>query len=1069
MTRTTHEPLKVFCSYSHRDEHYLEILKTWLVGLERDGLIEEWHDRMITPGQEWDKTIAENLETSDMVLLLVTPHFMASQYIYEKEISQAVENHSRGKARVVPIMLRPSPPLAGTPFGKLQALPKDGKPITTWANQDQAWLDVLKGIQQAVEELIFKREAPEPEESSEQIYREAVEEAWTDGELHSRKVERLSDLAGEHELSTASASAIEREVMGDTKEAILERQERAAREKERKERLEELYTRARGLHRDQEWQAVIDVFKEIHAEDPVHPDPEELLTSAREALEVVEREQNALRRYHEAVELVWADRELDRREVERLRSLADDLKLSSSSAANTERKVMGGTKEAILDSQERTAREKEQKQQYRRAVEEAWTDHTLSEAKVEQLGTLAFDLGLSTDAAADIERAVMDDTLRAILQRQTRELDERQRYLAGLYDRARALYQEQEWQAVIEVFEQIRSQEPAYLDSEELLKSARDALELRQRVTAVFERGQRHVDAGEWQQALESFEEVQRLDPGYRETERLLSQVRQELKPPQTMEVFLDGLARICAKYEGASYYLDEAITEEKLGNARSRFPIPDTERVVALLDVTRGGSSEYGIAICEEGIRWCNERSSSGGLIYRRWHSTQRGSLLWSEFADAHIEKHSGHNVVPIEIGENNVFFMTRSAMDPDDLVHLLLDLQSYLEAYTQQGFKHSGDAKEKIEELGVDLSQAKGSDTAGPITVEGVESTANHREPSVTEFSVKGAPADRTQQSPLTSTITASNADQIKRLYTLWHTNAVDAVAFSPDGKLLASGSRDATVGLWRVEDGTLLRTLEGHMSLVNTVAFSPDGKLLASASGDRTVRVWRVDDGTQLRILEGHANPVNTVAFSPDGKLLASGSKDTTVGLWRVEDGTLLRTLEGHKKQVNTVAFSPDGELLSSGSGGTLRGDDTVRLWRVEDGTLLRTLEGHMSLVNTVAFSPDGKLLASASRDRTVRVWRVDDGTFIRDLRLLLARGALSNIALSPNGELLASGDEDRTVRLWRVEDGAHLCMLEGHKEHVNAVAFSPDSKLLASGSDDRTVWLWGIVDSSNGPGD
>jgi WD40 repeat protein len=122
-----------------------------------------------------------------------------------------------------------------------------------------------------------------------------------------------------------------------------------------------------------------------------------------------------------------------------------------------------------------------------------------------------------------------------------------------------------------------------------------------------------------------------------------------------------------------------------------------------------------------------------------------------------------------------------------------------------------------------------------------------------------------------------------------------------------------------------------------------------------------------------------------------------------------------------------------------------------------------------VDAVAFSPDGKLLASASGDRTVRVWPVDDGTFIRELRLLVARGALSNIVLSPNGELLASGDEDRTVRLWRVEDGTHLCVLEGHKKQVNAVAFSPDGKLIASGSDDRTVGVWGIVGSSNGPGD
>jgi hypothetical protein len=669
---TTHKPLKVFCSYSHRDEHYLDVLKTWLVSLERDGLIEQWHDRMISPGQEWDKAIAENLETADMILLLVTPYFMASQYIYDKEMNQAVENHQQGKARVIPIMLRPSPPLTGTPLGKLQALPKDGKPITTWANQDQAWLDVLTGIQQAVQELLFKSPASGSGDSSEQVYRKAVESAWTDGVLHTRDLERLGDLAGEIQLSMASASAIEREVMGDTKEAILERQERAGREKERQERLEKLYTRARELHQDREWQAVVEVFEVIHTDDPVYSDPEGLLQSARQALKVAEEHQNALRQYHQAVTLLWVDGDLSRHEAEKLRELADELSVSSSNAAAIEREVMGNTKEEILDSRERAAEEQERKEQYLSAVQEAWTDHTLSEAQVERLSTLASDLRLSTDAAADIERAVMGDTIGAILQGQTGELNEGQSHLAGLYDRARDLYQ----------------------SSEGLLKSASDALELRKRLTPMYEQGMRHMEAEEWRKALESFEEIHRLEPGYRETEKLLSQVRHELTQPTD---FISGLARVCAKYVGPAYYVDEAITEEQLVNARSSFPIPAIERVVALLDVTEDESSRYGLAICEGSIRWCNDRKSSGGLLYRRWHSTQRGSLPWSGFVDTHIEKHPGHKLVSIEIGENNLFFMPRNivqfqfgilygdlqfAIAPNDLIRLLLDLQSFLKA---------------------------------------------------------------------------------------------------------------------------------------------------------------------------------------------------------------------------------------------------------------------------------------------------------------------------------------------------------------------------------------------------
>jgi hypothetical protein len=279
----------VFCSYSHRDEHYLEVLKTWLVSLERDGLIEEWHDSMISAGSEWEEDIAEHLETSDMVLLLITPYFMASQYIYEKEISRAVENHRQGKARVIPIIVRPSPPWKSTPFGRLKALPKDGKPITAWSNQDDAWLDVFKGVQRAIEELQYKPRSPEPPGvSSEQFYREAVEWAWADGDLHGREVERLRDLASHYELGMDVASAIEREVMDDTKEGILERQEHAAKEQDRREQLQRMYDQARRLYQNQEWQAVIDKFEQIDAKDPAYADTEGLLESAREALNVQE-------------------------------------------------------------------------------------------------------------------------------------------------------------------------------------------------------------------------------------------------------------------------------------------------------------------------------------------------------------------------------------------------------------------------------------------------------------------------------------------------------------------------------------------------------------------------------------------------------------------------------------------------------------------------------------------------------------------------------------------------------------------------------------------------------------
>ncbi|HEY6139633.1 MAG TPA: WD40 repeat domain-containing protein [Thermoanaerobaculia bacterium] len=214
----------------------------------------------------------------------------------------------------------------------------------------------------------------------------------------------------------------------------------------------------------------------------------------------------------------------------------------------------------------------------------------------------------------------------------------------------------------------------------------------------------------------------------------------------------------------------------------------------------------------------------------------------------------------------------------------------------------------------------------------------------------------------------------------------STVWTIAFSPDGKLLASGGNDALVRVWDVERGALLHTLRGHKRIVWNVAFSPDGRTLASGSYDFTIRLWDVPSGQQRKVITGHTETVVTLEYTPDGRLV-SGSDDKTARLWDA-NGNPLRVFEGSAEHVQALAVSPDGKWLITGGRdksmlGELAqnffGDSTsnpgvsMRLWDLESGRLLQTFRGHANDVNDLAFSPDGQWIASASSDRTVGLWR------------------------------------------------------------------------------------------------
>jgi WD40 repeat protein len=322
----------------------------------------------------------------------------------------------------------------------------------------------------------------------------------------------------------------------------------------------------------------------------------------------------------------------------------------------------------------------------------------------------------------------------------------------------------------------------------------------------------------------------------------------------------------------------------------------------------------------------------------------------------------------------------------------------------------------------------------------------------------------------------------DESARMLT-GHAGPIHAVAFSPDGSIVASGAAysngprgNETIQLWDVATGNPHDRAVLRGDFVNSVAFSPDGSILASAghsdsSVDRDnphiVRLWDIAAGQHVATLP-HQTYVQSVAFSPNGLLLATGSgsifgaDDNTVRLWDVASTSNIAVLRGHDGPVTSVTFSPNGTRVASASS-----DGTVRLWDVASGRETMELRGHSDAVTSVAFNPTMPVLASGSSDETIRLWDVASGTTLTTLRQ--PRSPIGSVAFSPDGRLLAAACQDRRVRLYDAASGSEIAALRGHETVVTSVAFSPVDPILASGSggtsfDEHAVRLWDVSESA-----
>ncbi len=317
--------------------------------------------------------------------------------------------------------------------------------------------------------------------------------------------------------------------------------------------------------------------------------------------------------------------------------------------------------------------------------------------------------------------------------------------------------------------------------------------------------------------------------------------------------------------------------------------------------------------------------------------------------------------------------------------------------------------------------------------------------------------------------------------------HSDSVLSVAISPDGKMLASGSRDVydglrlrTIKLWNLTTGELLTTLTGHSSPVLTVDFSPNGQTLASASNmefqDGNIKLWDVRTGRVRQTLGSSLVALRTscVTFSPDGQTLATGHFDAAIRLWHLSSPKELRTLRGHGWDVTSVTFSRDGRFLVSGGI-----DGAIMIWNWRNGERIRTLnrpsdffgsmvswfDRSVGSIRSVAISPDGQIIASGGTsvgdngvsNPPIKLWNTSTG---EEIRILTGhRDSVNAIAFSSTAKIIASGGEDNTIRIWNYQTGELIQTLEP-QSLVNSLVFSPHAKILVSGTDDSKIRIWGV---------